>query len=195
MIFFKTGLRQIRMAYDELRKAVVHNDANDNNVIVSGELINPKVKAVIDYGDTMHTQIINDVAITVAYAIMHHNDPLDAAIPIVEGYHATFTLQEKELEHLYDAIAMRLVISVTKSAINKIAEPGNKYLLISEKPAWEVLKKWFTIYPDFALYAFRNACGYDAHPHHANFKSWAEKESFSLTELFPTIDKNDVFPN
>src|SRR5690606_19694278 len=129
-------------SYKQLRKAVVHNDGNDNNVIVTSDLIHPKVQAIIDYGDAIHTQIINDLAVACAYAIMDHNDPLEAALPIVKGYHSKFELQEEELLHLYNAIAMRLVISVTKSALNKIKEPDNVYLLISEKPAWEVLKKW-----------------------------------------------------
>ncbi|MBA6152893.1 aminotransferase class III-fold pyridoxal phosphate-dependent enzyme [Gelidibacter maritimus] len=178
--------------YSSLRKAVVHNDANDNNIIVSSDLIGPKVEAVIDYGDAVHTQIINDVAVACAYAIMDHNDPLEAALPIVQGYHSTFALQEEELAHLYNAIAMRLVISVTKSAINKIAEPNNTYLLISEKPAWEVLEKWRHISADFAHYSFRNACGYAAHPKAKSFQDWAEQQSFKLNQLFKTIDKKEA---
>jgi len=179
--------------YAKLRKSVVHNDANDNNVIVSSALVNPKVKAAIDYGDAIHTQIINDVAIAVAYAIMNHNDVLDAALPIVSGYHSTFPLEEEELAHLYSAIAMRLVISVTKSAINKIEEPDNEYLLISEKPAWEVLRKWQEISPDFAEYSFRDTCGYIPHSNEEKFNTWANKNSFKLTELFPSVEKNDAY--
>jgi len=177
--------------YDLLRKSVVHNDANDNNVIVSEEIINPTVKAAIDYGDAIHTQIINDLAIA-CYTNINHPDPLDAALPIVKGYHSTFPLQENELKHLYNAIAMRLVISVTKSAINKIEEPNNEYLLISEKPSWEVLKKWSAIHPDFAEYSFRVACGFTANPNEEKFKHWSLKNNFSLTELFPTINKNET---
>ena len=178
--------------YDSLRKSVVHNDTNDNNVIVSDDLINPSVKAAIDYGDAINTQIINDVAITCAYAIMNHNEVLDAALPIVKGYHKTFPLQEEELAHLYTTIAMRLVISVTKSTINKIEEPNNSYLLISEKPAWEVLKKWRTIHPHFAEYSFRSACNLEAHPKSEAFKKWGLNNSFSLTDIFPTIKKNET---
>lgn len=179
--------------YSKLRKAVVHNDANDNNIIVSSDLIGPKVEAVIDYGDAVYTQIINDVAVACAYAIMDHNDPLEAALPIVQGYHSTFELQEDELAHLYNAIAMRLVISVTKSAINKIAEPDNSYLLISEQPAWEVLEKWRNISSDFAHFSFRDACGYEAHPKSKSFKDWAEKQNFELNHLFPSIDKKEAY--
>ncbi len=190
---FQQQFEATQHSYSKLRKSVVHNDANDNNVIVSADLINPTVKATIDYGDAIHTQIINDVAIACAYAIMHHNDPLEAAFPIVKGYHAAFKLQEEELAHLYITIAMRLVISVTKSAINKVEEPHNEYLLISEKPAWEVLKKWFQIHPEFACISFREACGFQAHPTQQQFETWALQNNFSLSELFPSIDKKDVY--
>ncbi|KAB1157372.1 aminotransferase class III-fold pyridoxal phosphate-dependent enzyme [Tenacibaculum aiptasiae] len=191
---FQQQFETVQSTYTKLRKAVVHNDANDNNVIVSNNKLNPTVKAAIDYGDSVYTQIINDLAISCAYCIMHHNDPLTAAIPIVKGYHSSFQLQEDELTHLYIAIAMRLVISVTKSAINKQKEPDNEYLLISEKPAWELLKKWKNIHPDFAEYTFRNSCGYTAHPQQNQFENWATENTFNLSDLFPTINKNIVHP-
>ena len=104
--YFQNKFEAAYKPYSQLRKSVVHNDANDNNVIVSDELVGPIVKAAIDYGDAVHTQIINDVAIACAYAIMHHNDPLQAALPLVSGYHDSFPLMELELQHLYTAIAM-----------------------------------------------------------------------------------------
>lgn len=189
--YFQEQFESQKSDYDTLRKSVVHNDANDNNIIVSDDLINPTVKAVIDYGDAVYTQIINDVAIA-CYTTINYPDPLDTALSIVKGYHSTFPLQEKEIKHLYNAIAMRLVISVTKSAINKIEEPNNEYLLISEKPAWEILKKWKAIHPDFAEYSFRVACGFRAHPNQEHFKKWALKNNFLLSDLFPTIHKNEV---
>ena len=190
---FQQQFEASQKTYATLRKAVVHNDANDNNVIVSDNLLNPTVKAAIDYGDAIHTQIINDLAISCAYCIMHHNDPLEASLSIIKGYHTTFPLLEEELAHLYNAIAMRLVISVTKSAINKRKEPDNEYLLISEKPAWELLQKWFLIHPDFATYSFRKACGFIAHPKQKDFEKWAAAKECKLTDLFPTIAKHEVY--
>ena len=191
--FFQHKFETHQNSFTSLRKSVVHNDANDNNIIVSSDLIDPKVIAAIDFGDAIYTQIINDLAIACAYAMMHHNDPLEATLPIVKGYHSSFSLQEEELEHLYIAIAMRLIISVTKSAINKIKEPGNTYLLISEKPLWEVLKKWYQVDEDFSLFSFRNACGFIAHPNEIKFEKWTKRQSFSINNLFPTISYNDVY--
>ncbi|WP_373075564.1 aminotransferase class III-fold pyridoxal phosphate-dependent enzyme, partial [Zeaxanthinibacter enoshimensis] len=145
-----------------------------------------------DFGDAVYTQLINNLAVACAYAIMNHPDPLDAALPLVRGYHESSPLQDKELEHLYTAIAMRLVISVTKSAINKKEEPANEYLQVSEAPAWDLLKKWRDINPDFALYSFREACGYLAHPSEQHFKSWAEQKDINFNQLFPTVKVSRV---
>ena len=176
----------------KLRKSIVHNDANDNNVLVSEDFKNPKTRAIIDFGDAINTQIINDVAITCAYAIMDKNNPLEASLPIIKGYHSKFPLQEKELQFLYTLIAMRLIISITKSAINKIDNPENKYLLISEKPAWDLLKKWKNISEDFAHFSFRNTCDFTAHPNQVKFKNWSTENNFNLSGLFPTINKNKI---
>ncbi|SDE39792.1 aminotransferase class III-fold pyridoxal phosphate-dependent enzyme [Ulvibacter litoralis] len=189
---FQTKFETAQPTYTTLRKSVVHNDANDNNIIVSHDLQSPKVEAIIDYGDAVYTQIINDVAIACAYASMGKHDPLEASLAIVKGYHQSFPLQEEELNHLYIAIAMRLVISVTKSVINKVENPENEYLLISEKPAWELLKKWFQIHEDFAHFSFRNACGFPANPSEAPFKEFIKNQSFSFSELFPSEAKEEI---
>tara|TARA_B110000046_G_scaffold178025_1_gene205485 strand:- start:98 stop:3127 length:3030 start_codon:yes stop_codon:yes gene_type:complete len=190
--YFQNLFETHLISYSQLRKSVIHNDANDNNIIVTEDLENPKVKSIIDFGDAIYSQIINDVAISCSYAIMEHSDPLNAAIPIISGYHASFTLEEKELKHLYNAIAMRLVISYTASMINQKKEPDNEYLQISAKPAWELLKKWKQVHPDFAEYTFRVSCGFSAHPNQQKFENWAKEHTFSLSTLFPTINRTEI---
>jgi len=190
--FFQSLFKTQFKKYKELRKTIVHNDINDNNIIVSENLESPTVIAAIDYGDAIHTQTVNDVATACAYAIMHHNDPLEASLSVLKGYNNTYPLKEQELGHLFACIAMRLIISVTKSAINKQKEPTNKYLLVSEESAWQVLKKWFIISPDLAEYSFRNTCGFSAHPDEDKFKNWASNQHLLLKDLFPSISKNEI---
>jgi 4-aminobutyrate aminotransferase-like enzyme/murein DD-endopeptidase MepM/ murein hydrolase activator NlpD len=173
---------------------VIHNDANDNNILVSTDLIDPEVLAIIDYGDAVFSSLVNDLAVAIAYAVMDKPDPLAAALPILRGYHASFPLQEAELEALHTLVAMRLVISVTKSAINKRQEPDNLYLLISEKSAWDLLEKWAAINPTLAYYHFRSACGFTAHPQQKAFQDWAQKNPVPLSVLFPTLNALDTTP-
>jgi len=190
--YFQSLFAQQQESYKTLRKSVVHNDPNDNNILVSADVLNPKVTAAIDFGDAIYTQTINDLAIACAYAIMGHEDPLEASLAVIKGYHQSFPLQEIELQHLYSCISMRLVTTVTKSAMGKIKEPDNEYLSISEKPAWEVLDKWHEINADFAHYSFREACGFSAHPKEGAFKNWAKGQKFSLKELFPSIKRTEA---
>jgi 4-aminobutyrate aminotransferase-like enzyme/Ser/Thr protein kinase RdoA (MazF antagonist) len=191
---FYSKFLKISTPYNKLRKSTVHNDVNDNNIVVSSCLENPKIEAIIDYGDAVHTQTINDLAIALAYSMMDKNDPLDAAIPVVKGYHHSFKLQEEELELLFTLIPMRLLITVTKSAINKEKEPDNIYLQVSEKPAWDLLYKWSNVNPDFALASFRVACGYSAVKHENKFHDWVKKQSFTIHSLFPAFAGTEIYP-
>lgn len=191
---FLDSFKHFQKEYQELRKSVVHNDANDNNIIVSESLIDPQVQTLIDFGDAVYTQSINDLAICCAYALMNVPDPLEASLSIVKGYHHAFPLDENEITFLYTLIGLRLVVSVTKSAINKIEFPSNDYLSISERPAWELLEKWAAINADFAYFRFREACGLEPHPSYTVFTTWANRENISLKALFPTLEKTLVFP-
>jgi len=191
---FQARFKAFKQGYQALRKSVVHNDVNDNNIIVTRDLVAPKVRAIIDFGDAVYTAIINDLAIAIAYAVMNKPDVLGAALPIVAGYHSQFPLQEDELCCLYDLVAMRLVISVTKSAINKQKEPENEYLLISEKPAWEVLEKWMDVSGTVAHCSFRNACGFAPHPNEKGFSAWANEQTVALQDLFPDLHFDSIQP-
>ena len=190
--YFQNGFENQLTAYNQLRKSFIHNDVNDHNILVSDDLKNPKVKAIIDYGDAIYTQVINDVAISCAYAIMGHKDPLEVSLALISGYHSEFALQESELVHLYHAIAMRLIVSYTSALINLKKEPDNIYLQVSAKPASEALNKWHKISADYAHYSFRHACDFTAHPNLEQFKNWASKNDFNTSNLFPTINKNEL---
>ena len=181
------AFEQMQSTYTLLRKSIVHNDVNDNNIVVDNELIHPCVTSIIDFGDAVQTQTINDLAITISYAMMHQEDPLAAAVEVIRGYHNEFPLLEEELSVLHTLISMRLTITVTKSAMNKISEPENEYHQISEQPAWDVLKKWHAIHPDLATCHFRKACGFDAHQNLSSFKAFCSTNNCNLRELFPTI--------
>ncbi|MCF8077188.1 MAG: aminotransferase class III-fold pyridoxal phosphate-dependent enzyme [Desulfotignum sp.] len=181
--FFLHRFTQIQPVYQGVRKSVVHNDANDNNVVVTEDRVCPEVTAIIDYGDAVYTQTVNDLAVAVAYAVMGKPDPLAAALCVVKGYHAAFPLEAPELSLLHTLVAMRLVISVIKSALNRIKEPENTYLRISEKPAWDLLTQWRAVDEHLAHYSFRQACGMAPHPGESGFVDWAGRCDTQFSDL------------
>lgn len=178
--------------YSSLRKSVIHNDVNDNNILVSVDDLIPDIVAIIDYGDAVYTHTINDLAVVIAYALTDADDPLQCASNVVRGYHESFPLEEDELSCLYSLIGMRMVISATKSAINKKEEPENEYLQISDQAAWSVLRRWSQIPEKLAYYFFRKACGLIPHPKEDEFRTWCKLKRCRISELFPKSGKSSV---
>lgn len=172
--FYITAYHQkVAPTLPELRRSIIHNDANDYNVLVRYVGSRPVINGIIDFGDAIYTQTIHDLAIAIAYGIMDKPNPLEAAARMVTGFHTSLPLLPKEVALLYYLVGARLAVSVTNAAINKEAEPENTYLLISEQPAWELLRQWRAIPPNLAHYTFRHACGWEACPQAETFRKWA----------------------
>ncbi|MGB5318680.1 aminotransferase class III-fold pyridoxal phosphate-dependent enzyme, partial [Eudoraea sp.] len=152
--FFLQYEEMIRPYYYELRCSIIHNDANDLNVLVKDGLIS----GIIDFGDMCHTWLINELAIALTYIMMNTDTPLEKAIPVIKAYNKEVPLKNLELELLYYLIASRLCTSVCNSAYAKRLNPSSSYITVSEKGAWLLLKKWLTINPLKAKEQFFKAC-------------------------------------
>lgn len=168
---------EVLPALPALRRSVIHNDANDYNVLVSDdreELLAGRREAVsvIDFGDMLHTCTVFEVAIAAAYALLDKPDPLASAARVVAGYHSAFPLTEAELALLYPLICTRLCVSVVNSAQRKLEDPDDPYLTISERPAWAALEKLAAIPPQLAHYTLRQACGLPPVPHSTDAVRW-----------------------
>ncbi len=149
-------------SFPKLRSSIIYNDANDYNILVDAD--GQSIKGIIDFGDMVHTYIVSEPAIAIAYAIHGKDNPLQTAAYIVNGFHQEFPLTEKELEVLFYFIAVRLCMTLCNSAYNLSKDPENEYLNISVKPAWNALEKLLHINPCDAENAFRQACGLDKKP-------------------------------
>ncbi len=163
---------KIKSQLSRLRNGVNYNDAHEQNLLVNSDKQAPQISGVIDFGDALYTQTINELAIACAYAIMGQADPLSAACQVVKGFHELAPLEEQEVAVLYDMIAARLLITVATAAKNLRAEPDNTYLQVSAQPAWQALKKWQRYTPALAHYRLRAACGWEAVPARISFNKW-----------------------
>ncbi len=139
-----------------LRKAPVHNDANDYNLLLKGT----EVSGLIDFGDMVHTALINNVAIACTYIMLGQKDPLAMAEAFVKAYHQEYPLREEELRILYYLIAARLCISVTQSAHKASLQTNNEHHFVTEKPAWVLLNQLIRTNPVLAEETFLKACAY-----------------------------------
>lgn len=155
--FFQQFKINIIPVLPNLRKQIIHNDANEWNTLVQ----NNHISGIIDFGDTCYSQLINELAIALAYSLLGKQQPLKWAVYIISEYHKILPLQENEIDILYWLIAARLSTTVCNSAYERIQRPENSYIQISEKPAWELLRIWIEIDPVHAKNIFRKAVGFD----------------------------------
>jgi len=156
-----------------LRTSVIYNDANDYNVLTRRVgLDQHEVVGVVDFGDMVETATVCELAIACAYAMLGKPDPLAAAGHVVAGYHAAFPLAEEELAVLYPLIGARLCISVTNAAFQRTVDPDNRYLQVSDRPAWALLEQLADVPPQLAHYLFRDACGLGACPSTPRLVRW-----------------------
>jgi Ser/Thr protein kinase RdoA (MazF antagonist) len=150
---------QTRLLLAELPQGVIHNDANDYNLLVDDKKQPSKITGIIDFGDMLHTHIINELAIACAYALMGQSDVLTPLCEIVAGYHQLRPLQDAEIEVLYSLIDLRLCTSVCNAALAIQQQPDNQYLLVSQKPAWQLLELLSKLPANAVLCQLRKACG------------------------------------
>ncbi len=144
---------------EALPRTPIHGDANDMNVLVhTGGSNEGQISGIIDFGDMVRAPRICEPAIAMAYAMMGDGDALARGAALVSGFHKIVPLSETETKLLLPLIKLRLAISVTNAAIQRVEKPENEYLSISEAPAWRLLEKLVDINEETAAEQFVAAC-------------------------------------
>eukprot|EP00940_MAST-03C_sp_MAST-3C-sp2_P000016 g16.t1 len=146
----------------KLPRAVLHNDYNDANVIVDAS---DEVKGVIDFGDSVMSWRVNDVAIAVAYLLVmlyrvekpvhvsgfrtrssdaskdvRHVLCAEAVSYFMKGLDSEYKLSEEERALVPVLAACRLAISGTMGLYSFSLDPTNEYLKEHARPAWDALR-------------------------------------------------------
>ena len=141
--------------FARLRRAAVHNDPNDFNVLVESSTIS----GILDFGDIVDSYSIADLAIAVAYAVLGKDDPLGTAVAVVRGYQRTRTLDDDEIDSLLGLILLRLCTSVCVAAHQQRQRPDDGYLGVSQGPIAATLPRLAGLDPATVAAAFRRARG------------------------------------
>jgi len=138
------------------RTGLLQADFNDANIIIrSGEDGTPHPAGVIDFGDSVVSWRVNDVAIAMAYVMVcvsnsenkrsgleHsvHPEAMLAAAHFLAGFEAAYPLLPIEHAMVWKLAACRLATSATMGWYSWALDPANEYLKYHATPAWEALK-------------------------------------------------------
>ncbi|KAJ9576660.1 hypothetical protein L9F63_025445, partial [Diploptera punctata] len=132
---------------ESLQKGLIHNDFNEQNVIMSQTDDGSwAVSALIDFGDLHRSCYVFELAINIAHVILLSSDPITAAGHIIGGYSRVRPLQEVEFNILKECVCLRLsqLILLPMSAYQ--INPGNEYLMSwINAGAWDVLRLLWNI--------------------------------------------------
>lgn len=141
-----------------LRAQVIHNDLGGNNALVDRGA--QAVAGIFDFGDMVHTPLVNDVAVTLAEMVLGESDPVQTAMHVLAGYNAVEALREEELALLFDLVTSRLAVGVTISAWRVKDHAENRDYIAGEDGAYQTaLERLAGMDPDVVHDRFREACG------------------------------------
>jgi Ser/Thr protein kinase RdoA (MazF antagonist) len=130
----------IKCRYDgktDLRRSVIHGDANDYNVLVESD----RVTGLIDFGDMVYSWTVCNLAIAVAYVVLGKEDPFGAGAYVIDGYTQEFSLDKEELDVLWKLVRLRLAMSVCVATYQLRQRPDNEYLRISQQAIADTLPR------------------------------------------------------
>ena len=164
----------------ELRRAVIHGDANDNNVVVDpGVRERPaerfvRISGLLDFGDLVHSIVPAEIAVAASYHMVDAPDAVEMLATLTAAFHAHHALTEAEIDVLWDLVLARLVQSGVNAAVQSAQRPGDDYLTLDEESSWEALRRYVPLSRERVVYRLRDVCGYDAHPEAAQVRAFLE---------------------
>ena len=191
--FFDRYIQNTERIHQQLPKSIIHADANDYNLLIKtdAETFGKfQIGGLLDFGDMVYTQTVNELAIAIAYAMEGKVNPIETAIPIIVGFHQIHSLSESEIHCLFDLACLRLCQTLTVGAHRRIAEPENAYRDKREDAAWALLEKLRAISPAYATARFRHACGL---LNHDNQLKWIIKNQNQFGQICPYDFKQDNY--
>ncbi len=114
----------------------LHNDLNDDNLLLEGEPENPGALAVLDFGDASRGPPLLEAANAALYLSLTAAEPLEAALAVLRAFAPALAA---EAELFPTALAARALVSAAVSAGR--ANAGEAYLVTSEDGMWRFLSE------------------------------------------------------
>ena len=188
--FFQQFEQLIVPELPSLRKAYIHSDFNEWNVMVREE----NAAGLIDFGDMVYSPLVNEVATALAYITYDKESFFEWATPFLEAYHEKNPLTAEEVSLLYYLIATKLCISICQSANARVLQPENKYASLSEKNAIKMLHFLLTINPIAVDQHFLTALGLEKKERKDVSTKLAEREQH-LSRVLSVSYQEPIFMN
>ncbi len=161
-------------------RQVIHNDANDYNVLLDAD---GQVSGLLDFGDMVETYRVIEVAVASAYALIGSDDPFSVIGALAAAYHAENPLTEAEVDLIFDLVRTRYAVSMAMAARQIRDNPENTYLLVSQDDVWRELTRLARQNRALAIACIRDACGLAPIAHAARVERWLEQNAHDFAPV------------
>ena len=167
---------------DQLPRSIIHNDANDGNLILNrvADQFDTEVVGIIDFGDVVYSWTVSDLAVACAYAMLKSSRPLECLRTIVKSYHKKKPLIEPEVRALYGLICLRLCLSAAIAAEQTATCPDNDYLNVSQGAIRKTLPKLAAVSFPFAEAYIRHAIDWPVVENRAEVVDWLASQQINF---------------
>lgn len=129
---------------EQLPRSVVHNDLSRDNLLLDAS--GHHLIGVLDFGDVIDTQRVNDVAIAATYQLKDSGEPTRPVIEVIAGYHSLSPLSPCEIRALPHLILGRLVMwNIIPRWRSLHAPENNAYVLRNAEWSWSLLLRWLDV--------------------------------------------------
>jgi 4-aminobutyrate aminotransferase-like enzyme/Ser/Thr protein kinase RdoA (MazF antagonist) len=161
-------LGEVRPRIAQLPQQVLHQDANEHNLIATPGPNGAEVCGLFDFGDAVHTARIFELAVAGAYLLYlaevatQPEAAIEALCQLTAAYHALSPLTEQELLVLFPSCCQRMVISALTAEIRLRANPEHDYASVHLDAATQAIACVAGLSPARVEAALREACGFDA---------------------------------
>ncbi len=123
--------QHVRPRLRSLRRQMIHNDFNPNNILLSPVF---EVSGIIDFGDMLRAPLVGDLATGAAYQMIGVPDSIQALCECAAAYHQSLALLPEEIEILYDLTIARLVLIVAITEWRAKRHPKNSAYILRNTP-------------------------------------------------------------
>ncbi|MGD9477782.1 aminotransferase class III-fold pyridoxal phosphate-dependent enzyme [Shinella sp. G-2] len=161
-------------------RQVIHNDANDYNVLLDA---GGRVSGLLDFGDMVETFRVVEIAVASAYVLIGAADPVETIARLAAAYHSVNAISATEAELVFDLVCTRYAVSMCMAARQIRDNPDNTYLLVSQEDVWRELRRLQQENRALAIARIRDACGFAPVPHAPRLERWLERNAHDFAAV------------
>lgn len=136
---------------------VIHNDAHPYNLL-RADTVSQDVAGLIDFGDLVHAPVINDLAVMATSFHQPGVEHLDTVENLLIGFHRAHPLSGEEISLLWDAMTLRVLITILLSDI-KLNMMDDREVLEERMEAFAMLETMCSRDHTSVVNRLRAVCG------------------------------------